>query len=229
MSNKMSLKEQKERTIARLISEGILRSKDVIRALRTVPREEFLPDYLKDHAYVDTPLPIGHSQTISAIHMVGIMNEELKLRVGQKILEVGAGCGYHACTVAEILAPSDVDRKLWGHVYTVDIVTALVEGARKNLEKIGYSDRVTIMQGDGSLGLPSEAPFDGIYVTAAAPNVPPPLLDQLKLGGILLIPIGELHFFQNLFKFEKHLDGKISRRNLGSVAFVPLLGKFGFK
>ena len=229
MSNKTRLEEQKERTIARLISEGILRSKDVIRALRTVPREEFLPDDLKEHAYVDTPLPIGCSQTISAIHMVGIMNEELELRIGQKILEVGAGCGYHASTVAEIVAPSGVDRQFWGHVFTVDIVPTLVDVAQKNLEKTGYSDRVTIMQGDGSLGLPSKAPFDGIYVTAAAPNIPPPLLDQLKPGGILLIPIGELHFFQSLFKFEKHLDGKVSRRNLGSVAFVPLLGEFGFK
>jgi len=229
LSFKTGLKEQKERVISGLINEGILQSSDVIRAMRQVPREQFIPEDIKDYSYVDRPLPIGHNQTISAIHMVSIMNEQCKLKVGNKVLEIGAGCGYHACTVAEIVAPLNVKKSRWGHVYSIDIIPELVELARKNIEKAEYGGRITVLHGDGGLGLSSEAPFDRIYVTAAAPSVPPPLLDQLEQGGILLIPVGGLHLFQSLLKFEKNLDGKILEYNLGSVAFVPLHGKHGFK
>lgn len=229
MPEKAHIEEQKERTIERLIAGNILRSPSVIRALRVVPREEFVPQYLRNHAYVDTPLPIGHSQTISAIHMVGMMNEYLQLEVGHKVLEVGAGCGYHACTVAEIIAPSEVDQKKWGHVYTIEIIPELADLAQENVKKTGYSSRVTVICGDGSLGLPSEAPFDRILVTAAAPDVPRPLVNQLKPSGILIIPVGGLYHFQSLLKITKHAEGKIEREALSSVAFVPLVGKFGFK
>jgi protein-L-isoaspartate(D-aspartate) O-methyltransferase len=221
--------EQKERVITSLMAEGVLHSQDVVRAMRAVPREEFVPEDMKSHSYIDRPLPIGCGQTISAIHMVSIMNEQCKFEVGHKVLEIGAGCGYHACTVAEIVAPSNIDRSLWGHVYTVDVVYELVQIARKNITRTGYHDRISIIHGDGSIGLPEEAPFDRIYVTAAAPNTPKPLLDQLKPGGILLIPVGGLHLFQSLLKYEKKPNGKINECNLGSVAFVPLRGKYGFK
>jgi protein-L-isoaspartate(D-aspartate) O-methyltransferase len=221
--------EQKKRVITSLITQGVLHSQDVIRAIRAIPREEFVPEDVKPYSYMDRPLPIGHGQTISAIHMVSIMNEQCKFKVGHKILEIGTGCGYHACTVAEIVAPSNIERSLWGHVYSIDVVYELVKKARENVKRIGYHDRISIIHGDGSVGLLEEAPFDRIYVTAAAPNTPKPLIDQLKIGGILLIPVGGLHLFQSLLKYEKESDGKINQYNLGSVAFVPLRGKYGFK
>jgi len=161
--------------------------------------------------------------------MVAIMNEALQLEVGHKVLEIGAGSGWHAATIAEIVAPSDASRSEWGHVYTVEIIEGLAEFARKNIMRAGYGDRVTIICADGSMGYPEKAPYDRILVTAAAPDIPPPLIEQLKPGGIMLIPVGSVHFFQSLIKVTKSVDGKISRENLGGVAFVPLTGRYGHK
>jgi protein-L-isoaspartate(D-aspartate) O-methyltransferase len=159
--------------------------------------------------------------------MVSIMNEALELEVGHKVLEVGAGSGWHAATIAEIIAPEDSPRSSWGHVYTVEIVAELAELARKAIMKARYGDRVTIIRGDGSAGLAQEAPYDRIVVTAAAPQVPKPLVEQLKPGGILLIPVGNLSLFQNLLKITKDAAGKTREENLGGVAFVPLTGRHG--
>jgi len=153
--------------------------------------------------------------------MVAIMNEALELRIGNKVLEVGAGSGYHAATVAEQVGPQ-------GHVYTIEIVPDLVKAARSKLEKAGYSDRVTLIQGDGSLGYTDWAPYDRIVVTAAAPKIPQPLVGQLRSGGILLIPVGGRLFPQELVKVRKDEKGRIERTSLGGVAFVPLFGKEGF-
>jgi protein-L-isoaspartate(D-aspartate) O-methyltransferase len=161
--------------------------------------------------------------------MVAIMNEALKLEVGQHILEVGAGSGWHACTIAEIVAPSGTPRSEWGHIYTIEIVQELADFARRNIMRVGYGDRVTIIAGDGSLGFPEKAPYDRILVTAAAPEIPEPLIEQLKVNGILLIPVGGTSFFQSLMRITKLQDGKLKRENLGGVAFVPLRGKYGFK
>lgn len=161
--------------------------------------------------------------------MVAIMNEALQLEVGQKVLEVGAGSGWHAATVAEIVAPSDAPRSEWGHVYTVEIIGALAEMARQNIMKAGYSDRITIISANGSMGYPEKAPYDRILVTAAAPEIPRPLLEQLKPGGIMVIPVGSVHFFQNLMRITKRSDGRIIEENLGGVAFVPLTGRYGHK
>ena len=161
--------------------------------------------------------------------MVAIMNEALQLEVGHKVLEIGAGSGWHAATIAEIVAPSDAPRSEWGHVYTVEIIEGLAEFARKNIMRAGYGDRVTIICADGSMGYSEKAPYDRILVTAAAPDVPPPLIEQLKPGGIMLIPVGSVHFFQSLIKVTKSINGKISRENLGGVAFVPLTGRYGHK
>jgi protein-L-isoaspartate(D-aspartate) O-methyltransferase len=153
--------------------------------------------------------------------MVAIMNEALELRIGNRVLEVGAGSGYHAATVAEQIGPQ-------GHVYTIELVPELVKLARSNLEEAGYSDRVTLVQGDGSLGYPDRAPYDRIVVTAAAPKIPHPLVAQLRPGGILIIPVGGRLFPQELVKVRKDEKGRIERTSLGGVAFVPLIGKEGF-
>jgi protein-L-isoaspartate(D-aspartate) O-methyltransferase len=161
--------------------------------------------------------------------MVSIMNEALQLEVGQKVLEVGAGSGWHSVTIAEVIAPSDAPRSEWGCVFTVEIVKALAENARKNIMDAGYGDRVKIVSGDGSKGYAEKAPYDRVVVTAAAPTVPEPLIEQLKPSGIMLIPVGSVSLFQNLIKITKGSDGKIKKENLGGVAFVPLTGEYGHK
>ncbi len=159
--------------------------------------------------------------------MVSIMDEALQLEVGQKVFEVGAGCGWHAATIAEVVAPSDTPRSGWGHVYTVEIIQGLAEFARRNIMKAGYSDRVTITCADGSIGYSEKAPFHRILVTAAAPAIPKPLIEQLKPTGIMLIPVGSTHLFQNLIRVTKGAKGKTKEENLGGVAFVPLTGHYG--
>ncbi len=149
------------------------------------------------------------------------MDEALELRQGMKVLEVGAGSGYHAATIAEIVGDK-------GHVFTVEYVDKLVAIARNNLSRSGYTNRVTIVQGDGSLGYAERAPYDRVVVTAAAPKIPPPLLEQLKHNGILVMPVGGRMFPQELIRVRKKPDGALERNSLGGVAFVPLVGKFGF-
>jgi len=160
--------------------------------------------------------------------MVAIMNEALELDVGQKVLEVGAGTGWDAATVAEVEAPSDEPEERWGHVWTIEIIPELALMARRNIEAAGFSDRVTVLHGDGSMGSPPHAPYDRILVTAAAPEVPRPLVDQLKEGGILVIPVGGLQFFQELLRVRKGPEGT-EVEHLGGVSFVPLTGKYGHR
>jgi len=216
-----------EKRIDSLVREGILHSQTVIKAMRALPRSNFLPENMQPYAAEDTPLPIGFGQTASAPHMVSIMNEALQLEIGHNVLEVGAGSGWHAATIAEIIAPHEAPRTNWGHVYTVEIVQGLADFARKTIMKAGYGDRVTIVSGDGSMGYVEKAPYDRVLVTAAAPSVPEPLLEQLKPSGIMLIPVGSASLFQNLVKITKGSNGKIKEENLGGVAFVPLTGRYG--
>lgn len=160
--------------------------------------------------------------------MVSIMNEALELDVGHKVLEVGSGSGWHASTIAEIVAPSDVPKERWGHVYTVEIVARLAKLAGRNIEREGYSDRVTIINADGSEGYPPEAPYDRIVVTAAAPSIPNPLKEQLRTGGVMLIPLGTIGFYQTLARLRRK-NNKFLEEDLGGVAFVPLVGKHGHR
>ena len=197
--------------------EGRIKSKEVEKAFLDIPRENFVPDEIKKYAYVDTPLQIGNSQTISAPHMVAIMVEELDIKKGQKILEIGAGSGYHAAIVSKLVGKK-------GHVYTIERYSTLAETAKKNLEKTDITN-VTVEIGDGSEGLPKYAPYERIYVTCAAPDVPKPLIEQLKEGGKLMIPIGKT--ICNLELIEKK-DDKLSYKDLGGCAFVPLVGKYGY-
>ncbi len=220
-------KTEWEKLIDNLVRQGILVSPKLVQAMRKAPRYKFLPDNSQPYSAKDIPIPIGYQQTISAPHMVAIMNEALQLKVGQKVLEVGAGSGWHAATIAEVIAPKDAPRSEWGHIYSVEIVQALAESAKKIILKNGYSDRITIINADGSNGYQQKAPYDRIIVTAAAPKVPPPLLDQLKPNGIMVILVGDYALFQILKRLTKDENGKIKQESLGEVAFVPLKGKYG--
>lgn len=226
MSNR-TFEKQRENLVQTLAAEGIIRSPEVERAMRTVPREMFLPENVKAGAYIDSPLLIGFGQTISAPHMVAMMAEALELKVGHKILEVGSGSGYHAAVLAEIVAPRNSEGR--GHIYTVEIVPELCAFARKNIESQGYGDRVTVILGDGSVGYTEYAPYDRILVTAAAPKVPKALVEELKVGGVLVVPVGGAYFYQELVRVRKESENKVSTQSLCGVAFVPLTGEDGWK
>jgi protein-L-isoaspartate(D-aspartate) O-methyltransferase len=208
-----------------LMKQEILRTPKVIRAMQAVPRIKFLPSDMQNYTSTDTPLPIGCAQTISAPHIVSVMNEALQFETGNKVLEIGTGSGWHAATIAEIVAPKESPRSEWGHVYSIEFFKKLAETARKNIMNAGYGDRITTINADGSNGYPEKAPFDRILVTASTPKVPKPLFDQLKSDGIIVIPVGSPALFQNLMKLTKKSDGKIKEENLGSVTFVPLAEK----
>lgn len=214
------LREAREALIRKLIHQGYLRSERVIEAMRKIPRHLFVPEDLILEAYDDRPLPIGHGQTISAPHMVAMMTELLEVEEGMRVLEIGAGSGYQAAILAELVGEE-------GKVFTIERIPELAEMARKNLEKVGLSDRVVVVVGDGSKGLPEHSPFDRILVTAAAPSIPDPLLDQLKDGGVIVIPVGDM-YIQELVWARKSGD-KLEKRYYGPCAFVPLIGEFGFK
>lgn len=188
----------------------------VVVAMSRVPRELFVPERLRSEAYYDMPMPIGYGQTISAPHMVAIMCEILDLQKGMKVLEVGGGSGYHAAVMAEMVGPE-------GHVYSVERHPELVAWARENLRKAGITN-VTMVEGDGSLGLPEHAPFDCISVAATAPHVPEPLKQQLRPGGKLVIPVGI--GYQELVLVTRK-NGFVTEEKMG-VAFVPLIGEHGF-
>ena len=222
-----TFEEKRGCLIQALEAQGIIRTSDVKRAMGSVPREMFLPEDVKVSAYVDSPLPIGSRQTISAPHMVAMMAEALELKVGHKILEVGSGCGYHAAVLAEIVAPKNVENK--GHIYTVEIIPDLFAFAKRNLEVAGYSNIVTTILGDGSVGCPEFSPYDRISVTAASPRIPAALIEELKVGGIIVIPVGGANFYQELIKARKESENKLVTQKLFNVAFVPLTGKEGWK
>jgi len=210
-------KNKRELLVKTLKLEERIKNDVVEKAFLETPREVFVPDTLKDYAYADTPLEIGKGQTISAPHMVAIMCEALDIKNGQTILEIGAGSGYHAAIVSKLVGKK-------GHVYTIERHPSLSETAQKNLERANITN-VAVEYGDGSEGLPKYAPYDRIYVTCAAPKIPQPLLDQLKDGGKLLIPIGEM--ICNLKLIEKK-GNAITETDLGGCVFVPLVGKHGF-
>ena len=201
--------------VALLRRRGI--STEVLEAMNRVKRHLFVPPELRDQAYGDYPLPIGGGQTISAPHMVAMMCDYLKLERGDKVLEIGAGSGYHAAVIAELIGAE-------GRVYTVERLALLVDFSTRNLREAGYKN-VVVVAGDGTLGLPEYAPFNKICVTCAAPAVPPPLLEQLETGGRMVIPIGR--YIQELYLVEK--KNGIEKQSKCEVVFVPLIGRFGFK
>jgi protein-L-isoaspartate(D-aspartate) O-methyltransferase len=185
----------------------------VLEAMRHVPRHAFVPAAQRDLAYANRPLPIGFGQTISQPYIVALMTDLLRLAPRARVLEVGTGSGYQAAVLAEL-----------GHqVYTIEIVSGLAEQTATRLSEFGY-DAVHVRRGDGYYGWPEAAPFDGIVVTAAAPQIPRPLLEQLKPGGRMVIPIGAAFLVQQLTLIEKLADESIRTEALLPVAFVPLAG-----
>lgn len=185
----------------------------VLRAMERVPRHRFVPAEHRAQAYADHPLPIGHGQTISQPYIVALMTQLLQLGPEDRVLEVGTGCGYQAAVLAEIA----------DEVYSLEIVPELVGQTERRLEKLGY-DNVYLRHGDGYNGWPEFAPYDGIIVTAAAPDVPQPLIDQLADGGHMVIPVGSRLGFQDLWLLEREGD-EVRRTNYGGVLFVPLTRK----
>lgn len=214
------LEEERNQLVDSLVRRGYVTSEAVEKAMRRVPREEFLPQDIRPEAYVDTPLPIGEGQTISAPHMVAIMAEKLDLSPGQKILEIGAGSGYHAAVCAEVISPD-------GHIFTIERISSLAAFAEDNLKRTGYAGLVTVIFGDGTKGLPDKAPFDRIFVAAGAPDIPAPLTDQLADGGKLLLPVGG-RYYQDLIKVERK-GKKLVKENMGGCIFVPLIGEYGYR
>lgn len=209
-------KDKRNQLVNILKNNDYIKSFEVEKAFLETPREIFIPEYLKKHAYIDTPLEIGEGQTISAPHMVAIMCEALDIKKNQIILEIGAGSGYHAAVVSKLVGDK-------GHVYTIERFPSLAENAKKNLENARINN-VTVEIGDGSCGLSKYAPYDRIYVTCASPDLPTLLLEQLKQTGKLLIPVGR-NICDLKLVYKKNDD--IIVKSLGGCAFVPLIGKYG--
>ena len=182
----------------------------VLQAMRSVPRHEFVPEEVRPNAYEDRPLPIGYGQTISQPFIVALMTDLLDVKPGAKVLEIGTGSGYQAA----VLSP------LADEVYSIEIVPELGASAAALLDRLGYAD-VETKVADGYYGWPEAAPFDGIVVTAAASHIPPPLIEQLKPGGRMVIPIGGAFAAQHLMLVEKLPDGGVTTRQILPVQFVP--------
>jgi protein-L-isoaspartate(D-aspartate) O-methyltransferase len=185
----------------------------VLAAMRKVPRRAFVPAGAADRAYANAPLPIGYDQTISQPFVVALMTDLLDLKRQDNVLEVGTGSGYQAAVLAEL-----ADR-----VCSIEVIPELAESASTALSREGYGN-IALRVGDGSLGWPERAPFDAIIVTAAAPEIPQPLVDQLAPDGRLVIPVGKPYAEQDLRLLVKQEDGSVTSRSLLRVAFVPLTG-----
>lgn len=185
--------------------------KAVLDAMGTVPRQAFVAESMQDKAYADRPLPIGHGQTISQPYIVALMTELLHVENGDVVLEIGTGSGYQAAVLAEIVK----------QVYTIEIVEPLAASATARLAELDYTN-VETRHGDGYFGWEEHAPFDGIIVTAAASHIPPPLVEQLKPGARMVIPVGPPFGNQQLFLLEKKEDGSVTQRSILAVRFVPL-------
>lgn len=201
----------RQRMVSTQIARRGVRDSLVLHAMRKVPRHLFVPPEYRIFAYSDQPLPIGEGQTISQPYIVGLMTELIRLKGGEKVLEIGTGSGYQAAVLAEIA----------GEVYSIEILEKLAAGAARRLDSLG-SGNVHVMCGDGYMGWPDEAPFDAIVVTAAPDHIPRPLKEQLKVGGRLVIPVGDV--YQELLLITRTAEGYESRSVI-PVRFVPMTGE----
>lgn len=184
----------------------------VLKAMKQVPRHEFVPQHIRKLAYADRPLPIGEGQTISQPYVVAWMSQLLELEKGMKVLEIGTGSGYQAAVLATMGVKT----------YSMEIIPNLAREVKIRLKKLGY--KVEVRQGDGYYGWNEHAPFDRVIITAAANHVPRPLLDQLKPGGKLILPLGNVRYSQNMTLIEKDSLGKMRTSQHGQVRFVPMVG-----
>ncbi len=203
---------ERERMVELQLESRGIRDQRVLAAMRKVRRHRFAPDLDPARVYEDRPQPIGAAQTISQPYIVALMSELAQLRPPCKVLEVGTGSGYQAAVLAEMGCT----------VYTIEIIEWLADRAQQILEAEGYSDRVHGRAGDGYRGWPTEAPFDAVVVTAAAPRIPRPLLDQLRLGGRLVIPVGDL---QQALEVHRRTEEGFEREWISNVRFVPMVGE----
>jgi protein-L-isoaspartate(D-aspartate) O-methyltransferase len=201
----------RERMVDQQIAARGVRNSAVLDAMRTVPRHEFVPEQLRQSAYADSPLPIGLAQTISQPYIVALMTELVDPKREHRILEVGTGSGYQAAVISRIVK----------EVYSIEIIPQLAQTAAQRLLRLGYGN-VMVREGDGYQGWPEHAPFDGILVTAGATDIPQPLIDQLKPGGRMVIPVGLTTGSQILKVIEKRPNGSIQTREVIPVRFVPL-------
>lgn len=197
--------------VSRQIADRGVRDERVLAAMRKVPRHEFVPESEKRAAYHDTPLPIGEGQTISQPYIVALMTELTRPDRNHRVLEVGTGSGYQAAVLAELVE----------HVYSIEIERTLARRASQVLQKLGY-DNVTVRAGDGYMGWAEHAPFDSIVITAAPDHVPEPLIEQLKPGGRMVVPVGPIGATQQLRVLEKDAAGKVFSKTVAPVRFVPL-------
>lgn len=202
---------ERDRLIDRLQSEGRCTRPSTESAMRAVPRHAFVPSSHRDRAYEDRPLPIGDDQTISAPHMVAMMVDLLALDPGDRVLEVGTGCGYHAAVVAEVVGAECV--------HSVEVASSLAAAARDRLAALDYGD-ISIRVGDGATGWPERAPFDAVYLTCATESIPDTLIDQVRPGGHLLAPVGD--HVQTLVSLEIDEAGVTKREDHGGVRFVRM-------
>ena len=189
-------------------------AKKVMTAMANVPRNEFVPNSYLDAAFNNGPLPIGHGQTLSQPYIVALMTDMLELEDDDTVLEIGTGSGYQTAILAELCR----------QVYTIEYIPALADMAKARLKRLGY-DNIEAISGNGYDGWPEHAPYDGIIVTAAASHIPKPLIEQLKPGGRLVIPVGRPHLYQELTLVEKDKAGEITIKEVLGVAFVPLQGE----
>jgi len=215
----MGFQEENEKLIEHIKSIGYLKSKQVEEALRKIPRHSFIPESIRHLAYRDTPLSIGYNQTISQPSTVVAMTEALNVKKDQKILEIGTGSGWQTSILSYLVGEK-------GFVYTIEVIDELAEFAKGNLQKMCIRN-VEVFVKDGSLGLEEKAPFDRIIVTAACPGIPKPLLEQLKIDGTMVIPVGDVYLQEMMIV--KKLKNKIEKKSIGSFMFVPLVGKYGFR
>jgi len=197
--------------VSRQIADRGIRDERVLAAMRKVPRHEFVPESERRAAYRDTPLPIGEGQTISQPYIVALMTELARPASNHRVLEVGTGSGYQAAVLAQLV----------DHVYSIEIENSLAQRASEVLRKLGY-DNVTVRAGDGYAGWTEQAPFDVIVITAAPDHVPEPLVEQLKPGGRMVVPVGPIAATQQLRVLEKDAAGKVTSTVVAPVRFVPL-------
>ena len=208
----------RERMVERQIAARGLDAPKLLAAFRAVPREDFISGDFADYAYRDSPLPIESGQTISQPYIVALTIDAAGIDSGHRVLEVGAGSGYAAAVIGQIA----------GEVIAVERHHELVELARQRMQRLGYRN-VRIVEGDGTLGWPEEAPYDAIVAAASGSHVPQSWIAQLKTGGRIVMPLGDPHSVQSLVKVAKHEDGTLEREDLGGVRFVPLIGAEGFR